>query len=50
MARFEPLFPECCHRCDHFENPSGNCGHPLDQTLRQEFVGDPNQPCPVDRN
>ena len=48
MPRIDPLFPECCHRCQHFEGTGGTCGHPLDQTLRREFVQDPDQPCPLD--
>ncbi|MFB6096397.1 MAG: hypothetical protein ABEJ74_03300 [Haloferacaceae archaeon] len=48
MPRIDPLFPECCHRCQHLQKPEGSCGHPLDQTLRTEFASDPDQPCPIE--
>jgi hypothetical protein len=48
MPRLDPLFPECCHQCEHFEATTGTCGHPLEQSLRREFTLDPDQPCPVD--
>lgn len=48
MPQLDPLFPECCHRCEHFEGAAGTCGHPMDQTLRREFSRDPDQPCPLD--
>jgi len=46
-ARLDPLFPECCYLCEHHEQATGTCEHEFSQLLRQEFVQDPNRPCPV---
>lgn len=47
MTNPDTLFPACCYTCPHYNEASGTCGHPMQQTIRHALAENTNKPCPV---